>query len=205
MNETLKHKRGFTIIEVVLVLAIAGLIFLMVFIALPALQRAQRNTQRKHNMDRVIASVIEYQKNNNYLTPFEPYQENSTDKGLARIKIFINRYLDSECTEIKRNQHYYWPQACSDEFSDPDGTPYGFDMRSDTHTSSQKEQQVHFFNKSGARVGVGGISEVTHLIAVFTMGKCSDKEGYVVWTDGPHDIAMWYALEGGGIYCVDNQ
>ncbi|MBP6924997.1 type II secretion system protein [Candidatus Saccharibacteria bacterium] len=30
-------KKGFTIIEVVLVLAIAGLIFLMVFIALPAL------------------------------------------------------------------------------------------------------------------------------------------------------------------------
>ncbi len=38
---------GFTIIEVVLVLAIAGLIFLMVFIALPALQRAQRDSQRK--------------------------------------------------------------------------------------------------------------------------------------------------------------
>ena len=38
-----KNKKGFTIIEVVLVLAIAGLIFLMVFIALPALQRSQRN------------------------------------------------------------------------------------------------------------------------------------------------------------------
>ena len=38
---------GFTIIEVVLVLAIAGLIFLMVFVALPALQRSQRDTQRK--------------------------------------------------------------------------------------------------------------------------------------------------------------
>lgn len=33
-------KKGFTIIEVVLVLAIAGLIFLMVFLALPALQRS---------------------------------------------------------------------------------------------------------------------------------------------------------------------
>lgn len=30
-------KKGFTIIEVVLVLAVAGLIFLMVFLALPAL------------------------------------------------------------------------------------------------------------------------------------------------------------------------
>ncbi|MBS7346174.1 MAG: type II secretion system protein, partial [Candidatus Sacchiramonaceae bacterium] len=44
-----KHKKyGFTIIEVVLVLAIAGLIFLVVFIALPALQRNQRDTQREN-------------------------------------------------------------------------------------------------------------------------------------------------------------
>ena len=41
---------AFTIIEVVLVLAIAGLIFLMVFIALPALQRNQRDAQRKNDM-----------------------------------------------------------------------------------------------------------------------------------------------------------
>ena len=39
---TQQNKKGFTIIEVVLVLAIAGLIFLMVFVALPALQRGQR-------------------------------------------------------------------------------------------------------------------------------------------------------------------
>ena len=41
------ERGGFTIIEVVLVLAIAGLIFLMVFIALPTLQRSQRDTQRR--------------------------------------------------------------------------------------------------------------------------------------------------------------
>ena len=40
-----ENKKGFTIIEVVLVLAIAGLIFLMVFLALPALQRSQRDSQ----------------------------------------------------------------------------------------------------------------------------------------------------------------
>jgi prepilin-type N-terminal cleavage/methylation domain-containing protein len=41
----LENKKGFTIIEVVLVLAIAALIFLMVFSALPALQRNQRDTR----------------------------------------------------------------------------------------------------------------------------------------------------------------
>ncbi|NCU43942.1 type II secretion system protein, partial [Candidatus Saccharibacteria bacterium] len=57
-------KPAFTIIEVVLVLAIAGLIFLMVFIALPALQRNQRDTQRKNDMSRVVSALTSYRANN---------------------------------------------------------------------------------------------------------------------------------------------
>jgi len=56
-NSSKTGKRGFTIIEVVLVLAIAGLIFLMVFIALPALQRNQRDTQRKNDMGRLSTAL----------------------------------------------------------------------------------------------------------------------------------------------------
>ena len=51
------NKKGFTIIEVVLVLAIAGLIFAMVFIALPALRRSQRDQSRKNDAS-VVASAI---------------------------------------------------------------------------------------------------------------------------------------------------
>ena len=58
------QKPAFTIIEVVLVLAIAGLIFLMVVIALPALQRNQRDTQRKNDMGRVLTALQSYQSNN---------------------------------------------------------------------------------------------------------------------------------------------
>ena len=46
----IQNKQGFTIIEVVLVLAIAGLIFAMVFIALPALQRSQRKKKKKSHL-----------------------------------------------------------------------------------------------------------------------------------------------------------
>ena len=61
-----KHKpyEGFTIIEVVLVLAIAGLIFLMVFLALPALQRSQRDAQRKRDIAVIRAAVENYRSNN---------------------------------------------------------------------------------------------------------------------------------------------
>lgn len=62
MNVPNKTK-GFTIIEVVLVLAIAGLIFLVVFLALPALQRGQRDTQRKQDLGKVMSQVTSYQSN----------------------------------------------------------------------------------------------------------------------------------------------
>ncbi len=55
---------AFTIIEVVLVLAIAGLIFLMVFIALPALQRNQRDTRRKNDVARIVTQFQNYIANN---------------------------------------------------------------------------------------------------------------------------------------------
>lgn len=69
MNQTVKQQKGFTIIEVVLVLAIAGLIFLMIFIALPALQRTQRDTARKDNISKVLAGISNYRSNNNNKNP----------------------------------------------------------------------------------------------------------------------------------------
>ena len=62
---------GFTIIEVVLVLAIAGLIFLMVFIALPALQRSQRDTRRKNDAGRLKDAIDRYKANNRGRVPYD--------------------------------------------------------------------------------------------------------------------------------------
>ncbi len=70
MNTQNKTK-GFTIIEVVLVLAIAGLIFLMVFLALPALQRNQRDQQRTGDLGRLISAVQSYKSNNQGKRPLD--------------------------------------------------------------------------------------------------------------------------------------
>ncbi|MEI7521893.1 MAG: prepilin-type N-terminal cleavage/methylation domain-containing protein [Candidatus Saccharibacteria bacterium] len=59
-----KRSEGFTIIEAMIVLAIAGLIMLIVFLAVPGLQRSQRNTARKNDIARVGAAVIDWYANN---------------------------------------------------------------------------------------------------------------------------------------------
>ena len=61
--------KGFTIIEVVLVLAIAGLIFLMVFVALPTMQRNQRDTARRNDYASFAANITSYITNNNGRLP----------------------------------------------------------------------------------------------------------------------------------------
>jgi len=79
-----RKSKGFTIIEVVLVLAIAGLIFMMVFIALPALQRSQRDTQRKNDLTRLNTALTSYQSNNNGKLPSTVADWNGFVTGYVR-------------------------------------------------------------------------------------------------------------------------
>lgn len=64
-----KREQGFTIIEVLIVLAIAGLIMLVVFLAIPALQRNSRNNQRTTDVANILGAVGEYVSNNNGQLP----------------------------------------------------------------------------------------------------------------------------------------
>lgn len=60
---------GFTIIEVLIVLAIAGLILMIVFLTVPALQRNSRNSQRKNDVAIVLGKLNDYVSNNNGALP----------------------------------------------------------------------------------------------------------------------------------------
>ncbi|MCL2451922.1 prepilin-type N-terminal cleavage/methylation domain-containing protein [Candidatus Saccharibacteria bacterium] len=62
---TKNKQRGFTIIEVALVLAVAALIFLVVFLAVPALQRNQREDARKRDITIVVEAVVNITGNTN--------------------------------------------------------------------------------------------------------------------------------------------
>jgi len=54
------HPKGFTIIEIMIVLAIAGAILLIIFLAVPALRRNARNYDRKNYSSIVNAELLNY-------------------------------------------------------------------------------------------------------------------------------------------------
>ena len=59
-----KKSDGFTIVEVMIVLAIGALILLVVLLAVPALNRSKRNTQRKEDVSALLGGINEYITNN---------------------------------------------------------------------------------------------------------------------------------------------
>jgi prepilin-type N-terminal cleavage/methylation domain-containing protein len=130
MNKQINNEKGFTIIEVVLVLAIAGLIFLMVFIALPALQRNQRDTQRRNDLSRAQTAVNNYQSNNRGSLP--------TAAGATSWNNALrDRYL----------------QAGGDDFTDPTGKAYNFTtaaMPTNPPSPADAPDDVNIFVSVGA-------------------------------------------------------
>ena len=133
IKNTPQTNPAFTIIEVVLVLAIAGLIFLMVFIALPALQRNQRDAQRKRDIDRLASALINY-KSNNRNNDLSLSNHNGDDKN------FVDSYL----------------KVGGDNFSDPDGTAYsfvgdsssGYTYEDDAYILTDFNHNIYIFNNT---------------------------------------------------------
>ena len=105
-----QKEKGFTIIEVVLVLAIAALIFLMVFIALPALQRSQRDTQRKSDLARILTEISNYSSNNRGDVPTSLVTPVGTP-----AESFVQRYLGGTSATV-----------AGTDYQDPQAGPYIF-------------------------------------------------------------------------------
>ena len=181
---------GFTIIEVVLVLAIAGLIFLMVFIALPALQRSQRDTQRRNDLARVATAITQYQTNNNGKLPNTGGQnlEPTEDEELPECgqntpaACFIRNYMNSV-------------NAAENEFQDPDGWYYGLAIKSAKGVTTDLTP----IQATGDAQSDTGFD---HMITIYTHASCEGENA--VESTNARDYAILYKLEGSGTYCSDN-
>lgn len=70
INKLKSKTRGFTIIEVLIVLAIAGLILTIVFVAVPQLQRNTRDSKRQSIATRLSTELQNFASNNQGSFPF---------------------------------------------------------------------------------------------------------------------------------------
>ncbi len=97
--------KGFTLIEVVLVLAIGGLIFLLAFVAFQQVSRNRRDTQRRADVQKVVAEIENYRTNvGDY--PNQGHWAFGSPGGVGFTSTFMPQYMGG------------------DKFKDPSGYRY---------------------------------------------------------------------------------
>lgn len=130
----LSSSKGFTLIEVVLVLAIGGLIFLLAFLAFQQVQTNRRDTQRRSDAGRMLAELQNY-KGDKGSYPAQPDNASAVASGGAvtpatTAKVFYDTYMGgadfenptgtaynviaSTATPAKDVTTYYIDRKCSD-------------------------------------------------------------------------------------------
>lgn len=171
-------KKGFTIIEVVLVLAIGGLIMMMVFIALPALQRSQRDTQRRQDMSRLITAMQNYSSLHAGRV-FEVVTGNDNE--------LFNDYLKSN----------------GDTFVDPSGDDYFIAGTAVVDCKTQKSKDDDTCTLATAGTGQSGPT-VFQSGAIYAYQYASCKEDKPVYKNSKGSYAFTIKLEGAGTICLNN-
>lgn len=76
---------GFTIIETLIVLAIAGFMLTIIFLAIPALGRSGRNNQRRQDVQTVLQAVSHYELAHS--DSFPPDANSLTNYGLTSNRL----------------------------------------------------------------------------------------------------------------------
>ena len=187
----MKKSSGFTIIEVLLVLGIAGLIMLMVFVALPGLWSSQRDADRRANVMNFISALKTFQTNNSRgLLP----------EGAGTYNVAKNN--DNPMSWGGFISDYYLKGQSSLE--DPGGNLY----------------KIKVIEGCDSSVAVGGLCDVNSdpnftninktttpgfdignpIIYVIKSATCDENENVVVKTANPRSIAAVQVLEKGK-YC----
>lgn len=169
--------KGFTIIEVSLVIAIAGLIFLMVFVALPALQRSQRDTRRRDDVLSLLSTVKKYQQNNRGALP--------TGTGTAQYR--------TEKGNGTTWQDFY-DNYLGDNFTDPDGDHYRLSVRL---CGSQPDVVCEGLDD----IYTSNFPYDNYSMVVVTQAVCSGERA--VGSSNIRRLAVIYRLEGAGAYCAN--
>lgn len=175
-------KKGFTIIEVSLVLAIAGLIFLMIFIALPALRRTQRDSARRDDIMVFLKKVKDFQTNN---------------RGALPTGDSIN-YTWGDSTANKDSSTWvgFFHEYMGDNFVDPDGVHYNLTIAKCGVNKADDE--------CTADAAVGLESKPfpnDYKLIIVTQAACYGNKA--VGVANPRKVAVLYRLEGAGAYCAN--
>lgn len=175
----MSSKKGFTIVETVIVLAIAGLIFAVVFIGIPQLQESRRDAQRRGDLDTFVALLDEARAARG--------DAQSTVGGTYGVYNYKYPFLTSAGTQSNWGIRNY----CNEYLYDNLGQDGAHDWKDPTTNSGYVCTWTGSLNPA-----LGNVH--------YAWNRYCD--GGTVITASPTDRtigAAWMSLENGGYYCKD--
>lgn len=178
-----QNKQGFTIIEVLIVLAIAGLIMVIVFLAVPTLQRNSRNFQRKHAANQMAGSLAEYYNNNAQTYPENPTAMcnffNNFVSGIGTLQGGCTPSYSGDCVVVNLTRF----NVCYHEGYSSPHSYIGDDDEISVVLGHWCNTGAHYYAGDGTNpITDGGIANV-----------------------GTRVYAVWIQLEKAPVYCLDNR
>ena len=192
----MKSKKGFTFIEVVLVLGIAGVIFMMAFIALPNLWAAQRDADRRASVMEFISDLKTFQTNNSRgalptlngkgpekITWADARASTSSDLDWSA---FIRDYIDHDFADASGNEYNFYIVECL----------------TSTATALNVGQECAYqsdFGNLNSKSNVDVASGVDYTIYVAIGATCDGNTA--VRTNSNRSVAAVQVMERGGRYC----
>ena len=191
-----KSKKGFTIIEVVLVLAIAGLIFLMVFIALPALQRSQRNTQRRDDYSMLVTAVNSYMASNNG-------KLGNLVKTTNPAKLDASRWVNSTGEDPNGNSYEVMAYGVDNWVNTGSKAPGGTVGQGCSIAGKNNKTECEGASGTWSENGSAG-SQVFIVIQANCKGSDTNGDPMPAKDTASRAFAVYGYLEGGGYFCQDS-
>ena len=176
----MRLKKGFTIVEVSLVVAIGGLILVGALIAVPHLLRLTRDSQRKTDMETLVSAIKKYQTNNN---------RGALPATKADWDSFKSDFLPGD-------------------FSDPSGRKYAINMYTcDGVTDPGTVCDVYSGGKLKNKFSNAYLTRFkdfpnNYIMPVIVGAKCGD-DNKPVKSSSDRKFAVIYVLEVNDLFCID--
>ena len=197
-----RDNKGFTIVEVMIVLAIAGLIMAVIFIAVPALQRSQRNNGRAADA-------------NYLLTQYQQAVANNGGRALTNAAEFDALIHYEELNHLGRGKE---GKATKTNFDDD--TEAGGVVAADAADATDvalEEGKISFVGSNGVtkntakRHTIGVADNMAVIYQGYTCGNITiikdstdEIKASAAVSGSSTDAALWYLPEGSKSWvCVD--
>ena len=185
-----KNFDGFTMIEAVLTLAIGGLIFSLVFLALPSVLANARDGERRDDLLLTVTKLKNFQANNNRgALP--------TDRITNGNGLYINGSGITFGATTGVTWADFYKSFFDDSYTDPQGTRYNWRIvnceGSGTGSECANSKLASFMN---------GTFDANNFTMYFVIGATCNGDT-AVSTPNSRMVSVLYRLERAGTYCVN--